>query len=572
MTDPNEILGTFLGDESFPVDWVSEEEKQLHWFYDDLHCPNPISPMYFNIGGWWGPTCEYMYRRFGAPFGKEWIAKKVNGYVYSTVVPRNPEEAAKIAPYYGMVMGTYAKEFLGWWRDRYLPEVKRNFEYLDNFPAGTATFPELMIHLEEALDIQERHFRLHWILNLAQFQASLDFGAAVAEVVGEVSPELIGRIMVSIEDRNWDSVEGLWKFKQEVKVDPDLKAIFDGGETAKEILPALEASERGQAFLADVQTYAQEFGFKPIHTHEYINKLWVEDITPIIETIKGYLATDYDFPAAYQAVKDDQAAAIQELRAMIPDTATEAQRAKFENALDLVLRMMPLTPDHHFYFDQGTYARIRLVFLAIGRHLVKIGLLDDPEDVFYLEYEPLRWYVSNPKTADNPDGFDGRAVIKQTRRAREEAMQVRPVDWIGTVTHWSLYQEPYKVLWGYPEKFLWAKEKAAEPKDVVKGLAASAGVVEGIARLVWGPEEFNQVKRGEIMVCIMTNPAWVVVFTKVAGVVCDAGGVLAHPAVVAREFGIPAVVGTSNATQRIKTGDRIRVNGSTGIVEIMSQA
>jgi len=82
-------------------------------------------------------------------------------------------------------------------------------------------------------------------------------------------------------------------------------------------------------------------------------------------------------------------------------------------------------------------------------------------------------------------------------------------------------------------------------------------------------DEFDQVRKGEILVCQMTNPAWVVLFTKIVGLVTDAGGTVSHPAVVSREFGIPAVVGTSNATQRIKTGDRIRVNGSTGVVEIL---
>lgn len=105
--------------------------------------------------------------------------------------------------------------------------------------------------------------------------------------------------------------------------------------------------------------------------------------------------------------------------------------------------------------------------------------------------------------------------------------------------------------------------------DIIKGLPASPGVVEGIARYVVSPAEFDQVQKGEILICKMTNPAWVAVFTKIAGLVTDAGGVLAHPAVVSREFGIPAVVGTSNATQKIKTGDRVRVDGNTGVVEII---
>jgi pyruvate,water dikinase len=571
MTDPNEVLGTFFGDEKFPVTWAREEDKKLHWYYDDLHCPNPISPMYSSLG-WWGPSCEYMYRRFGAPFGKAWPGMVVNSYLYTCVEPRDPDDAAKIGPYYGLVMPVYASEFLTWWNARYLPEIKRNFEYLDTFPADTASLAELMVHLEEALDIHERHLRLHWILNLAQFQASMDFGAVVGEVFGQVSPELMGRIMISIEDRNWDSIQELWALKEKVKADPELKAIFDSGDTAKEIVPALSKSEKGKAFLAEVDAYLKEYGIRAMYCHEFINKQWVEDRNPAVETIKAYLVTDYDYPKVYQAARDDQAKAIEELRALMPATATEEQKAKFENALDLMLRMMPLTPNHHFYLDQGTNGRMRLMFLGIGRHLTKIGLMDDPEDIFYLTYDQLRWYAANPKTASNPDGFDGKALIKAARRAREEAWKIRPVDWIGTVSHWSLYQEPYKTLWGYPERFLRAKDKAAEPEDTVTGLAAAAGIAEGVARLVKGPEEFDAVKEGEIMVCIMTNPAWVVVFTKLAAVVCDAGGVLAHPAIVSREFGIPAVVGTTDATRRIKTGDTIRVNGSTGVVEILKRA
>jgi phosphohistidine swiveling domain-containing protein len=564
MADPNQVLAEFFGDEKFPVQWESEEEKELHWYYDDLHCPNPISPMYASKG-WWGPSCEYMYSRFGAPFGKEWPGKIVNGYVYTTVTPRDPEDAARTAPYYGMVMPIYAKDFLKWWNERYLPEIKRNFEYLDTFPEETATLPELMVLLEEAMDIHERHLRLHWILNLAQFQASLDFGAVVGEVFGQVSPELLGRIQISVEDRNWDSIYELWKLKEEVKADPELRAIFDSADTARGFLPALQASARGQAFLADVDAYLKEYGVRTMYCHEFINKLWIEDRNPAQETIKAYLATDYDYPAVYETARKDQAAAIEELRALVPAGTSEAQRAKFENALALMLRMMPLTPNH-FYLDQGTNGRMRLMFLRIGRHMAKLGLLDDPEDIFYLTYDQLRWYAANPA------GYDGKAIIKEARRARDKAWQIRPIDWVGTITHWSLYEEPYKGLWGWPERFLRAEEKAREPEDVVKGLAAAAGVAEGIARVVKGPEDFDQVKQGEIMVCIMTNPAWVVVFTKLAGVVCDTGGVLAHPAIVSREFGIPAVVGTTNATQRIRTGDRVRVNGSTGVVDILQRA
>ena len=83
------------------------------------------------------------------------------------------------------------------------------------------------------------------------------------------------------------------------------------------------------------------------------------------------------------------------------------------------------------------------------------------------------------------------------------------------------------------------------------------------------PSELDTVKEGEILVCKMTNPAWVVSFSKIAALVTDTGGALSHPAVVAREFGVPCVVGTRRATQLIKTGDKIRVDGSHGVVEVI---
>ena len=146
-----EVLGQFLGDEEFPVTWNSEIEKELFWVYDDLHCPHPLSPMFFDIGGWW-LSCDHMFRRFGTPFASDWIAKKVNGYLYTAAVPADPDAAidameygarygarvpldpeysSKIGTYLGAVLPTYGLEFANWWRDRLVPEMDRNFAYLE---------------------------------------------------------------------------------------------------------------------------------------------------------------------------------------------------------------------------------------------------------------------------------------------------------------------------------------------------------------------------------------------------------------------------------------------------------
>jgi pyruvate,water dikinase len=199
------------------------------------------------------------------------------------------------------------------------------------------------------------------------------------------------------------------------------------------------------------------------------------------------------------------------------------------------------------------------VLIAIGHRLTEAGVLDDPEDIVYLRYNELRELMANNSA------FDAKDLVSDRRDAREDAAERRPPSWVGTATQTAL-DFPYNALWGFPDRFY-----AGEPTTTgeLKGLPASAGVVEGPARWVSSPAEFDEVQEGEILVCRMTNPAWVVLFTKITGLVTEAGGTVSHPAVVAREFGIPAVVGTGNAGERVKTGDRIRVNGSTGAVEIL---
>lgn len=576
VTHDTAVLGAFYGDDDFPIEW-QEGERDLFWIYDDLHCPNPVSPMFFDIGGWW-LTCDHMFRRFGAPFASDWIAKKINGYVYTAAVPadasihceateyqaryvprvpRDPLYAQKIGAYMGAVLPHYAEHFLDWWRERLRPEMDRNFAYLDHYDTGSASLVELAVLLEDAIDIHDRHWKIHWMLNFAQFSSTLYLNATIQEVKGNVDPALMGRLQSSVEDRNWDSIEDLWKIKEEIKGDSELRQLFQG-DTAGDIWRGLQNSERGRRLIAEhIVPHQQTYGYKAIWSHEFAYPTWKENPTPILEMLRGYLETDYDYPKTINAVREDLEKAVHEL---LDDVPAGEGREKLQRALDLSLRMNPLTPDHHFYIDQGTNARLRLVLIAIGKKLTAAGFIDDPEDVIFLRYNELRLLMTNPSA------IDARSLISDRHDEHEQALQRRPREWVGTATQVAL-DFPYNALWGFPEKFY---REPPKKTGEIRGLPASPGVIEGPARNVASLAEFDQVKEGEILVCRMTNPAWVVLFTKIVGLVTDAGGVTSHPAVVSREFGIPAVVGTSNATERINTGDRVRVNGATGVVEVLA--
>ena len=316
MAVVEEVLGTFHGSDEFPIDW-QEGEKELFWIFDDLHIPNPVSPMFFDIGGWW-LTCDHMFRRFGTPFACDWIAKEINGYVYTAAVPCDPElhseateyqaryvprvprdadHAAKIGAYLGWVLPEYAGNFLAWWRDRLRPEIERNFAYLDGIDYEAASMREMAVYLEDAIDVHDRHWKIHWMLNFAQFASTTNLNAVIAEVRGGEDPGLMGRLQSSLEDRNWDSIEDLWKIKEEVKGDDELKAAFEG-ETATDVLDALTRSERGRRLISErIEAHQETFGNKAIWSHEFAFRTWREDPAPIIGAITGYLHSDYDYPS-----------------------------------------------------------------------------------------------------------------------------------------------------------------------------------------------------------------------------------------------------------------------------------
>src|SRR5688572_12447405 len=340
-----QVLDQFLDSPEFPIQWDSEQEQQLFWVFDDLHCPHPLSPMFYDIGDWW--------------------------------------------------------------RDRLVPEMERNFAYLEERldRQDETSLMELGVLLEDAIDVHDRHWKIHWMLNFAQLSATLNLRAVMERTHGKVDDALLGRLQNSADDRNWDSIRALWEMKQEAKADSDLAHAFRH-ETAGEIIAALGRTESGSRFIRErIKPYQREFGWHAVWSHEFIFPTVFEKMEPVIELIRGYVETDYDYPSTMGALRDDITAASQEILDGLEGDGLEEMRA----ANEVNLRMAPLTPDHHFYIDQGANAHVRLVLVAIGKKLAEAGAIADAEDVMFLRYNELRALIGDPDT------FDARALIDQRK-------------------------------------------------------------------------------------------------------------------------------------------------------------
>lgn len=213
--------------------------------------------------------------------------------------------------------------------------------------------------------------------------------------------------------------------------------------------------------------------------------------------------------------------------------------------------------------------------IELGEWLLRHGVIDEPTDIWYFKKSELDEAVFDVCLAWGTGAAIKaslwKKMVEKRKRMWERLCEYTPPPCLVNSPRQST--DPSAVmLWGITEEMLTEWEKAAEEKrDILKGVAASIGIAEGSAIVIHKFSESDKVKSGDILVTPVTAPAWSPVVARCKAVVLDSGGTMCHAAIIAREEGVPSVVGTRYATRWIKTGDIIRVDGNTGIVQILSR-
>jgi pyruvate,water dikinase len=248
-------------------------------------------------------------------------------------------------------------------------------------------------------------------------------------------------------------------------------------------------------------------------------------------------------------------------------THPEADRERFERALIRAREAYPALEDRVWWTLSVQAAHLRYVALEMGQRMVDRGQLAAVDDVFFLEAQDARSALLG--------GGDRRETIRVAKGKRAWAMANAGPYAYGDPPPgeppFDLLPPPARlvnqgVLWGLAQLF--GEPPKAQEERVVVGTPASAGRYTGTVRVVMGEHQFDKIRAGDVVVCPVTSPAWSVVFPSMGALVTDGGGILSHPAIIAREHRIPAVVGTGSATHILKDGQRVTVDGNTGVVEI----
>ncbi|MDH4148339.1 MAG: PEP-utilizing enzyme, partial [Acidimicrobiia bacterium] len=358
--------------------------------------------------------------------------------------------------------------------------------------------------------------------------------------------------------RSVDASRGIWTLSRRARPHPELVAALDSlsGPTA-EVLTALAAVPGGRDFGAELVAYLDEFGWRSDAVYDVGDVTWREEPTVVLRTVARYcnLGDEADPERHFAAALRRRDELVAAARTALADRPNEL--ARFDELYEMARHNLSITEDHAFWIDQTSIALFRRYLQEVGRRLVGRGVIDDIEDVFCL-------YRAEVEAA-MADGVRRAELVAERRAELAAANSVVPPRSLGVPPPPS--DDP--LIDALRVRLIGAVAPGEPPPPgMLRGICGSPGVVVGTARVVRSLAEAAKLDEGDILVCEMTLPPWVPLFAIAGGVVADTGGVLSHCAIVAREYGLPAVVGTQVGTATIRDGSTIRVDGERGLVEL----
>jgi len=344
----------------------------------------------------------------------------------------------------------------------------------------------------------------------------------------------------------------LWRTAQAIRCDPPSRQHFTG-EPAGELAAAYLAGRLPAAAQAALSAFLDVYGLRGVGEIDLGRTRWHEDPSHIIQVLKSYLQMD-DGQASPEAVfqrgASQSAAALQRLAATLAGRRNGWLKARLVRLLGRRVRELGGLRETPKFVVVRILGLIRTALLQAGQKLVEQGLVEQPSDVLYLHLEELKNLPARPWS-------EWRALIAARRQVYQRELGRKRVPRL-LLSDGSAYYEGSSSTLAAP-----GVNGAA-----ITGSPVSPGVSEGMVRVVLDPHGVQLIP-GEILVCPATDPAWTPLFLAAGGLVMEVGGMMTHGSVVAREYGIPAVVGVSQATTRLRTGMRVRVDGSNGLVAVL---
>jgi phosphohistidine swiveling domain-containing protein len=402
---------------------------------------------------------------------------------------------------------------------------------------------EILEHIEDLVfDTANRLISYDWMLIASTGITYQALGALLEPYFGEETEEIRGKLISGVTgNATMETNKALWDLAQKAKSSPTvadtLRQYSDG-----EVRAQLESSLAGKAFLAELDRFLAVYGHREIRM-DIVYPTWGEDPAPVLGFVRAYLDTDDTHSPHWQ-----EARLVQERQALqerVKAKLTDDSRGRyltwpaFRWVFDQAQRHTRERDTMHFELTR-LFPGFRRMLLELGARWSERGLIESPMDVFFLNWDEMNH-------------------VAKTSQPMHDAVQENKT------TYNASMRRPWPIMIREGEE-IYPEVAGPDAEGRLEGVAGSPGLVTGSARVIRGPEEFGRLQTGDILVAPLTTPVWTPLFAIAGGVVTEVGGALSHGAIVAREYGIPAVMGIPNVTEWVQEEQMLTVDGNNGFI------
>jgi len=577
-------------------------EKSQFWYQDKIHAPEAMPPLDLIFQeAWQISLSQYTTRVFCIPPAQGIAQRMVGPYMYICAVNPPPDEVIGEKAQLFEKRVFYVFEHYNELWDKWLTKFKALGEEMAavNIPMELPKFvPEDQVlpaprgyyvsyELIEAFNTLVSQMFKGWqyhfeMLNLT-YLAYLMFGDVTRKLFPGISESAIGKMVAGAYVSMFRPEEELCRLARLATSSRGIAAILKGEMSAEQKEAELKKTPDGKHWLEEFDKAKDPWFYVSCGSGWFhYEGSWITNLDLPYGYIKSYverLEKGETIERSLDEIDKQRDQVVEEYRNLIK---TDEDRKSFDDAYKTVRTIYRYAEDHLFWVEHWFHTIWFQKIREIGRLFVDNGLLNEVDDIFMFNRYEIPEILTELVTGwalgvDIPlRGAHYKAKVEKRRKILEAASKWSPIPALGVPP--EEVAEPFTImLWGVTTDKVkeWLKGtevRAGEEVSELKGFAASAGVVEGHARVLKRLKDIVDLQPDEILVCPSTNPSWAPVFTKIKATVTDIGGLTSHAAIVCREYGVPSVTGTGVATSVIKTGDTIKVDGDTGVVSIVKRA
>jgi pyruvate,water dikinase len=568
-----------------------DTDEPRFWFWNSMHFPVPmpafdaicIDSPYQAVGTW-------QNRVFAVPPAMGIDYRIVNGYVYISGNPvTDPDQIAERADFFQKRAGHYFanwSELYGKWKDKMraligeleelqVPQLPK-YES-DEVALGedrNTAFYELLDAYGRVLRLGDLMWQHHFEFLLLGYGAYATFAEFCKGNLPDIPDQHIAQMVAGIDVLLFRPDAELRRLAH-LAIDSGVDGAFVEGRTPQEIESELVSSEAGRAWLSELEKVKDPwFNMATGDGLYHYYRSWLDDPSIPYASLIGHvnaLRAGEEITRPTEEIERERERLASEYEALLEKEV----RGAFNELLSLSRTVFPYVEEHKFFCDYWFLTRWWNKIREFGALLAEHGFLEDGEDIFQLTrhevasaFDELVLTWATGGRALGPAHWP--PIVARRKQILERLSEWTPPPALG-VTPEAVTDPMTIMLWGVTTERVqeWARQQ--DGGHVLNGAAASPGVVEGAARVVRSVDQVADIRDGEILVCGSTSPAWAPIFSKITATVTDVGGVMSHAAIVCREYGLPAVVGTGRATSQIRTGQRIRVDGGAGTVTLLAE-